>query len=446
MTMYTTPVEQILDGNGDPISGAKKFLFNVGTTTKKTVFSDSALTTARANPVLSDADGRFPQFFLNGLYDEEQQDNSGTATGYDGAKLWGPLPVGEVAEGALTLWATDNTYDIPEIVLGSDNNYYRSLTDSNTGNDPISAAGSWEQLQWGRVWNTNITYAKNDSAYGDDGFLYVSTQAANTAKAPPLNSAWWKPATNQNQSCVGAGTVDAITATLPIPLQSLNDETMVTVRASGANTITNPTFAPDGLAAKTITKNGNQALAANDISGPDHELQFKYNSGNNSWELLNPASPFVTDTLLSGNVLQVVETSSYANLTTTASIPFDDTIPQISEGSQYLTVSITPKYDDSNLFITFSGTFSISTSAVAVIALFKDAVTDAIEASPETIGTTGSANIQLLHKVVSGATSSITFRIRAGTTAGTLESNGVSSARKLGGVSGIHLSVTEVKA
>jgi hypothetical protein len=325
--MYTTPVEQISDGNGDPIVGAKKFLFHTGGgATKKTIYSDSALTKARANPVLSNADGRFPQFFLDGLYDEEQQDNTGTTTGYDGATLWGPLPVGEVAEGALTLWATDNTYDMPEVVLGSDDNYYRSLTDSNTGNDPISSPGSWEQLQWGRVWNTNITYAKNESVYGGDGFLYISTQNSNVAKSPPLNSAWWKPATNQNQPCLGGGTADAITATLPIPLQALNDEQMVTVRASDANTITNPTFAPDGLTAKTITKNGNQALLVGDIFGAGHELQLKYNLTNDVWELLNPSVDIVdteralkTDVTVSmfGNIItnEVTGTGLLATIT-----------------------------------------------------------------------------------------------------------------------------------
>jgi hypothetical protein len=288
--MYTTPVEQISDGNGDPISGAKKFLFSVGTTTKKTIYSDSALKIGRANPVLSDAEGRFPQFFLSGLYDEEQQDNTGTATGYDGATIWGPVPVGTVAEGALTLWATDNTYEIPEIVLGSDDAYYRSLTDSNTGNDPISSAGSWEKLQFGRVWNSTVTYAKNDSVYGSDGMLYISTSAANLANNPPISSSKWRPATNQNQSAIGAGTADAITAVMPIPLQALNDEQMVTIRATAANATTTPTFAPDGLTAKTITKNGNQALLAGDIFGTGHELQLKYSLANGVWELLNPAT------------------------------------------------------------------------------------------------------------------------------------------------------------
>jgi len=294
MTMYTTPIEQISDGNGDPIVGAKKFLFSVGTTTKKTIYSDSALTTARANPVLSDADGRFPQFFLDGLYDEEQQDNSGTATGYDGATLWGPKPVGEVAEGALTLWATDNTYNKPEIVLGSDDEYYRSLTDSNTGNNPTTSPGSWEQLQFGRVWNTNITYSEGDTVYGSDGFLYISTVDTNSANNPPISSSQWRPATNQNQSAVAAGTVDAITAVFPIPLQALNDQTMVTVRASGANTVTNPTFAPDGLTAKTITKNGNQSLSVGDIFGAGHELLLKFNSSNDVWELVNPYEKNIT--------------------------------------------------------------------------------------------------------------------------------------------------------
>jgi len=446
MTIYTTPIEQISDGNGDPISGAKKFLFNAGTTTKKTIYSDSALKKARANPVLSDADGRFPQFFLAGLYDEEQQDNTGTATGYDGATLWGPLPVGEVAEGALTLWATDNTYDIPEIVLGSNDNYYRSLTDSNTGNNPVSSPGSWELLRFGRVWNTNITYAKNNTAYGDDGYLYISIQGSNKAKSPALNSGWWRPATNQNQSAIAAGTVDAITAVMPIPLQSLNDETMVTIRASGANTITNPTFAPDGLAAKTIVKNGNQALNVGDIFGVDHEMQLKYNINNNKWELMNPAIILPVD-LPPGSVVQKESIILTTSSTGTTLIPFDDTIPQNTEGDEYLSLSFTPKLNDSILYIEFDGSFTNSATGIETAALFKDTDADAIAAGSIWVSSAAIDRLNFSKSMVSGTTSSITFKIRAGgAVAGTTTINGFTGTRRLGGVLVSSLIITEVKA
>jgi len=452
MTMYTTPVEQILDGNGDPIVGAKKFLFSVGTTTKKTVFSDSALKVARANPVLSDADGRFPQFFLDGLYDEEQQDNSGTATGYDGATLWGPVQVGEVAEGAMTLWATDNTYNIPEIVLGSDDEYYRSLTDANTGNNPVSSPGSWEQLQFGRVWNTNITYAEGDTVYGSDGFLYISTQGTNLAKSPTINANWWRPATNQNQSAIGAGTVDAITAVMPIPLQSLNDETMVTIRASGANTVTNPTFAPDGLTAKTITKNGNQALSVGDIFGAGHELQLKYNLTNDKWELMNPYNNQFLDQVLSsdlpsGSIVQKESTVKTTMTTSSFAIPADDTIPQITEGSEYLNLVFTPKFNDSDLIIDFSGVFACAATDKIIVAIFQDATANAIASSlTGNVVINTAYPIVFSHKMTSGTTSAITFSVRAGMQTGLITNNGVGGARLLGGSMNTVLTVTEVKA
>lgn len=84
-----------------------------------------------------------------------------------------------------------------------------------------------------------------------------------------------------------AGTVDAITADYT-PDITLADQKMVAVVAAGANTSTTPTFAPDGLTARTIVKNGGQALAAGDISGAGHVVILEYNLANTRWELLNP--------------------------------------------------------------------------------------------------------------------------------------------------------------
>lgn len=57
------------DANGDPVSGAKLYVYEAGTTTPVTTYSDSALTTAQASPVIADAAGYFPQTYIpNGLY------------------------------------------------------------------------------------------------------------------------------------------------------------------------------------------------------------------------------------------------------------------------------------------------------------------------------------------------------------------------------------------
>ena len=170
MARYVNSTPQILDDNGTPIAGAKKFFFEPETTTKKTIYDGPDFVTPVANPVISDAAGRYASdVFLDGIYKEEQQDNSGTATGHDGVTLWTTDPIGDVLEGQFEIWVGSETYHIPEIVLGSDDEYYRSIADGNQGNDPTASPTSWELLSIGRVWNTNITYALGDAVYGSSG-------------------------------------------------------------------------------------------------------------------------------------------------------------------------------------------------------------------------------------------------------------------------------------
>ena len=84
-----------------------------------------------------------------------------------------------------------------------------------------------------------------------------------------------------------AGSVNAITMNMTPALTSMEDGTVFFVKASGANTITNPTLDVDSLGAKTIVKFGNQSLVINDIPRIDYECIFRYNLGNDNIELLN---------------------------------------------------------------------------------------------------------------------------------------------------------------
>lgn len=89
---------------------------------------------------------------------------------------------------------------------------------------------------------------------------------------------------------VGTGTVNAITATYaPVPL-ALMDRMMLLFRATGANTITTPTFNPNGLGAKVIVKKGGLPLAIGDITGAGFVGHLVYDATNERWELLNPGS------------------------------------------------------------------------------------------------------------------------------------------------------------
>ena len=89
-------------------------------------------------------------------------------------------------------------------------------------------------------------------------------------------------------TAVAGGTADAITADFT-PNVSLINGTTVIVRAGSANATTTPTFAPDGLTAKTIVKGNNLALVAGDIAGAGHWLELNFDTVLDKWVLQNPA-------------------------------------------------------------------------------------------------------------------------------------------------------------
>lgn len=86
-----------------------------------------------------------------------------------------------------------------------------------------------------------------------------------------------------------AGTADAITATYAPALTALIDGQICMGRASAANATTTPTFAPNGLTARTIVRQGGSALSIGDIPAALAEVILRYNLANTRWELLNPA-------------------------------------------------------------------------------------------------------------------------------------------------------------
>ena len=54
----------VVDSSGNTISGAQLFFYEVGTSTKKNTYSDSAKTLLNANPVVADSAGRFGDIFM----------------------------------------------------------------------------------------------------------------------------------------------------------------------------------------------------------------------------------------------------------------------------------------------------------------------------------------------------------------------------------------------
>ncbi|OSI68883.1 phage tail protein [Bradyrhizobium canariense] len=88
---------------------------------------------------------------------------------------------------------------------------------------------------------------------------------------------------------IDSGSATAYVATYTPALTLLNDGQLCSFRAANSNTTTTPTFAPNGLTPRTITKVGGVALGIGDIQA-SQEVDLRYNSGSTRWELQNPSN------------------------------------------------------------------------------------------------------------------------------------------------------------
>lgn len=140
-----------------------------------------------------------------------------------------------------------------------------------------------------------------------------------------------------------------------------------------------------------------------------------------------------------------------SNADLSAAIPLDDTIPQISEGSQIITTTFTPKGATNKLRVRFEGTAAHNTAnGYAIAALFLNSNANAIAADFKGATPANSGlSFLIVHEFVPGVTSSITLSIRVGPATsggGVIRFNGATSGRLLGGVMAARLVIEEIPA
>lgn len=172
--------------------------------------------------------------------------------------------------------------------------------------------------------------------------------------------------------------------------------------------------------------------------------QAQVNTGTNTKRLITP----LTLATKPGLTVQTVNVQSGAVATGTTTIPDDDTIPQITEGNQYMTLAITPTNASNKLKIDVVFNWASTADVWHVLALFQDAVSNALAAIGMVAHSAFSRSTEtgFTHYMTAGTTSEITFRVRAGpTSAATVTFNGDGGARKLGGVMASSITITEIK-
>ena len=146
-----------------------------------------------------------------------------------------------------------------------------------------------------------------------------------------------------------------------------------------------------------------------------------------------------------GTVAQVVADTELTLVTSATTMPFDDTIPQNTEGVEVLSVAITPINASSTLEIEVSTQVGSSTTTTVTAALFVDTTADALNAMGESVDATTIRTIKYIHRVTAGSTSARTYKVRVGGNAGTVSLNGINGAsRRYGGVCTSTLTVREI--
>jgi hypothetical protein len=149
-----------------------------------------------------------------------------------------------------------------------------------------------------------------------------------------------------------------------------------------------------------------------------------------------------------GAIVQRRASIDGSSATGTATIPADGTIPQNTEGDQYLSCAITPTSSINLIEIHVKANFatSVSTSSPLVMALFQDSTANALAATSWLEHTSGAVvGTTLDYSMTAGTTSSTTFKVRAGnSTAATTYFNTTVGSATLGGVYDSRLVITEV--
>jgi hypothetical protein len=152
--------------------------------------------------------------------------------------------------------------------------------------------------------------------------------------------------------------------------------------------------------------------------------------------------------LPAGAVIQVINYQTGAVATGTTQIPSDDTIPQNTEGDEYMTLAVTPKSATSKLKIDVLWFGECSAAGTLTMALFQDSIANALAATAIRINASAYRNtFTLVHYMTSGTTSSTTFKIRCGlNAAATTTFNGAAGARLYGGVIPSSITIMEIAA
>lgn len=239
-------------------------------------------------------------------------------------------------------------------------------------------------------------------------------------------------------------TLNAVSKTL-----TASKDTYVDIVAlSGSNTATvSYTELNSGVTGSTPVSNGIHAgMVRSNASLLATIYQIGQDSLGNPMKNRGSVAPI---NLPAGSCVQQVSTLYTTHATGTTLIPFDTSIPQITEGDEYMTQTITPK--SATNILNIDVTLYMSSSIVSqnlIGALFQDSTANALAAGSVTQSVnTAFGCIRITHTMTAGTVSPTTFRVRGGGSgAGTTTFNGSNNTNTFGAISKSSIVIREYTA
>jgi len=168
-----------------------------------------------------------------------------------------------------------------------------------------------------------------------------------------------------------------------------------------------------------------------------------------TWDIVpTRVQPMMRGVSLPGELVQSALATLGTVATGTTTVPVDNTIPQNTEGDQYLSQAITPTSAanildvDAQLFATNAA----GLGGVMIASLYQDTTANAFATSWMNIASNGGAFYNHLEtRLLAGTTSSTTIKLRCGCSAsGTTTVNGTGGGQMFGGALNSYLGVREI--
>lgn len=449
---FYEPITRIFTNAGAVGVGYKYYFYLTGTTTPVTTYQDINLTVANTNPVISDSNGRLPEIWYSDLSQlklivKDSLDNTIETCDPVGAtaeivslndfdvrptSYWG-LTTG--TSTAFTLLAN------PTVISYNNAQTFVIQIHTDCGNNPtlsvdgLAAQNFKKYTQQGTKVNLKAGDLKANQRYfcTYDG---VDVVVLNPNSLPILSgthtaltiSAGVITLTNNSSSYI----IDTEGSTASDDLDTINsgqDGQIIFLRLQNAARIINVRNAVGNIKIET-----GATIILNSTS---QVLTLRYDSNLANWIV-------VTNNTKTLKTLQIAYTQTAAYASGSTVLPYDDTIPQNTEGDEFMSVSITPKSTISLLRIDVITILNSNSTKTLGTALFQDSTASALASTFSAVSSTFTTIQKLTHFMTAGTTSSTTFKIRCGSeSGGNCYFNGNQNSRIYGGSAVSSIIITE---